>query len=146
MPDWIPGSCALSLQIRETLHWSTSGRALYSVVIIIALCSRLVRLHWNTESIFLYSTSRRMWWRQRESSRDLYRWHGFSARRGWRRSNGLVCQKKSRQRHDLIAACESLRGNCLVSDGATEDSGHNLQLDMFRLNLSRNLLEVGAEL
>lgn len=54
--------------------------------------------------------------------------------------------KKSRQRHDLIAACESLRGNCVVSDGATEDSGHNLQLDMFRLNLSRNLLEVGAEL
>lgn len=33
-----------------------------------------------------------------------------------------------------------------MSDGATEDSGHNLQLDMFRLNLSRNLLEVGAEL
>lgn len=67
---------------------------IYSVVIFIALCSGLVRLHSNTESIFLYSTSRRMWRRQWQSSRDLYRWHGFSARRGWRRSNGLVCQKK----------------------------------------------------
>ncbi|KAK4827971.1 hypothetical protein QYF61_022673 [Mycteria americana] len=53
---------------------------------------------------------------------------------------------KRRQRHDLIAAYKSLRGNCkydeaklflVEPDGATRDSGHNLQLEMFRLNLRR---------
>lgn len=56
---------------------------------------------------------------------------------------------KRRQRHDLIAAYKSLRGNCkydeaklllIVPGGATRDSVHNLQLEMFRLNLRRNLL------
>ena len=55
---------------------------------------------------------------------------------------------KRRQRHDLIAAYKSLRGNCkydegklflVVPDGATRDGGHNLQLETFRLNLRRNL-------
>lgn len=55
---------------------------------------------------------------------------------------------KGRQRHDLVAAFKSLRDNCkydeaklflVVPDGATRDSGHNLQLETFRLNLRRNL-------
>lgn len=56
---------------------------------------------------------------------------------------------KRRQRHELIAAYKSLRGNCkydeaklllLVPGGATRDSVLNLQLEMLRLNLRRNLL------
>lgn len=55
---------------------------------------------------------------------------------------------KTRQRHDPVAAYEFLRGNhkydeaklfLVVPHGAARDSGHNLQLAMFRLSLRRRL-------